>query len=61
MVTASEGTVSGVTVNEYDEIGGWRLTFKLDPGDARSIELRAALVFADARPVETWVYRWTGD
>ena len=60
-VTASAGTVSGVTVAEDADIDGWRLTFKLEPGDAGTIELRAALVFADGRPVETWVYRWTGD
>ena len=60
-VTASAGTVSGVTVAEDPEIDGWRLTFKLDPADAASIELRAALIFADGRQVETWVYRWTGD
>jgi len=60
-VTASAGTVSGITVAEDPDVDGWRLTFKLEPADAGIIELRAALVFADSRPAETWVYRWTGD
>ena len=60
-VTASAGTISGATVSRNAEIDGWRLTFKLDPGNAGLVEIRAALTFADSRPVETWVYRWTGD
>lgn len=61
VVSANAGTVSGVTISDFDEVNGWRVTFKLDPGDAGVIELRAGLVFADEVPAETWVYRWTGD
>jgi glucans biosynthesis protein len=61
VVSANAGTVSGVTISDFDEVNGWRVTFKLDPGDAGVIELRAGLVFADEGPAETWVYRWTGD
>jgi glucans biosynthesis protein len=61
LVTASAGAVSGVTVADFDEVNGWRVTFKLDPGDAEVIELRAGLKFASERPSETWMYRWTGD
>ncbi|MBN9021415.1 MAG: glucan biosynthesis protein G [Rhizobiales bacterium] len=61
VVTSNGGSVGGVTVHEFDEVNGWRLTFKLDPGDAGVIELRAGLVFPDKQPSETWVYRWTGD
>ncbi len=60
-VTANNGKVEGVTVIAHPEVGGWRLTFQLDPEDAASVEMRAALVFKDSRPVETWLYRWTGD
>ena len=61
VVTSNGGSVGGVTVHEFDEVNGWRLTFKLVPGDAGVIELRAGLVFPDKQPSETWVYRWTGD
>jgi glucans biosynthesis protein len=60
-VTSSAGTVTGVTISDFSEVNGWRVTFKLDPGDAGMIELRTGLVFPDKVPVETWVYRWTGD
>jgi glucans biosynthesis protein len=59
MVTNSAGKVDLVSVVENPETGGWRLTFRLDPGDAKLIELRAVLAFKDATPAETWVYRWT--
>lgn len=61
LVSASAGKLSGVTVADFPELGGWRLTFHLDPADAATIELRAGLTFDDNRPAETWVYRWTGD
>lgn len=61
VVSTSAGVISGTTVVDMNEIGGWRLTFELEPDDAPVVELRAALVFDDGRPVETWVYRWTGD
>jgi len=60
-VSASGGTVSGVTVAPFEEANGWRVTFKLDPADATTIEIRAGLVFPTQLPSETWVYRWTGD
>lgn len=58
-VTASGGTVSEIDVATNPLIGGWRLSFKLDPGDEKLIELRAVLKLDDDRPVETWLYRWT--
>ena len=59
-VTASGGgTISDMVVYPNPLIDGWRLTFKLSPGDAKLIELRAVLKLDDARPVETWLYRWT--
>ncbi|CAN5243515.1 glucan biosynthesis protein [soil metagenome] len=59
MVTSSSGKTDLVSVVENPETGGWRLTFRLDPGDAKMIELRAVLAFKDGTPAETWVYRWT--
>jgi glucans biosynthesis protein len=61
IVTTSAGTVSGVTVADFPDANGWRVTFHLDPGDAGVAELRAGLLFPSRLPSETWVYRWTGD
>jgi glucans biosynthesis protein len=58
-VTASAGTISDINIEANPLNGGWRLTFKLDPGNAGLIELRAVLKMEDGRPMETWVYRWT--
>ncbi len=58
-VTATGGAVTGVTLIDNVENGGWRMTFQLDPGSESVIELRAALAFADGRPSEVWMYRWT--
>ena len=58
-VTASVGTISEVVVYPNPLVNGWRMTFKLDPGSATSVELRAVMALDDARPVETWLYRWT--
>jgi len=58
-VTASGGTVSEVDVMANPLINGWRLWFKLDPGNEKLIELRAVLKLDDSKPVETWLYRWT--
>ena len=58
-VMCSAGKLDHVVVLRNPATGGWRLTFQLDPADAELIELRAALEFADRRPAEIWMYRWT--
>ena len=58
-VTASVGKLDLVNVVDNPVTGGWRLTFRLDPGEAKLIELRAVMAFKDGTPAETWVYRWT--
>jgi glucans biosynthesis protein len=58
-VTASAGTVSEVNIERNPLINGWRLTFKLDPGSEKLIELRAVLKIDGGLPAETWLYRWT--
>jgi periplasmic glucans biosynthesis protein len=58
-VTASTGKVSDVTMEKNPLTQGWRLTFKLDPEDAETIELRAVADFNGNPPAETWLYRWT--
>jgi periplasmic glucans biosynthesis protein len=58
-VSASAGTVSEVTLQPNPLTAGWRLTFKLDPEDAESIELRADLMLDEKFAAEHWLYRWT--
>jgi periplasmic glucans biosynthesis protein len=58
-ISASAGTISDINIEANPLNGGWRLTFKLDPGTAELVELRAVLKMEDGRPMETWVYRWT--
>jgi glucans biosynthesis protein len=58
-VTASAGTIADVVVYPNPLVNGWRMTFTLDPGNATTVELRAVLALDDARPAETWLYRWT--
>jgi periplasmic glucans biosynthesis protein len=58
-VSASTGKITEITMHENPLTGGWRLTFKLDPEDADSVELRAVMTFADSAPAEIWLYRWT--
>jgi glucans biosynthesis protein len=58
-VTASAGEITEVTIQHNPLIGGWRLTFKLDPKDSETIELRADVEPEAAPAAETWLYRWT--
>ncbi len=58
-VTASKGKVANVTAHANAGAGGWRLAFELQPGNERSIELRAVLGDAAGPLSETWLYRWT--
>jgi glucans biosynthesis protein len=58
-ISTSAGVISEINIEPNPLNGGWRLTFKLDPGTAALAELRAVLKTDDGRPVETWVYRWT--
>lgn len=41
------------------EIGGWRINFELQPGDAKVVEIRVQLFMGDVPLTETWIYRWT--
>ncbi len=58
-IGANAGKVSAVVVEPNPPLGGWRVMFTLEPGDAKLIELNAVLM-NDQTPVsETWLYRWT--
>lgn len=58
-VSATKGKVTNVTAHPNPGAGGWRLAFELQPGDERSIELRAVLGDDRGALTETWLYRWT--
>ena len=57
--SASQGTIQNTIVTPYPEIGGWRMSFELVPGDAKLSDLRATLVQGDTPLSETWTFRWT--
>jgi glucans biosynthesis protein len=58
-VEASAGKVRNVVAQPNPISGGWRLSFELEPDNAKVIELRARLLDGDAPASETWLYRWT--
>ena len=39
--------------------GGWRLSFQLDQGSEKLVEMHARLMDGDNPLTETWIYRWT--
>jgi len=58
-LSADNGRLHDATVQPAEGESGWRLAFQLDPGDAKSIELRARLHQGGTPVSETWLYRWT--
>lgn len=56
---ASAGTVNGPFVQPNPHMPGTRVTFELDPHEARVIELRLSLQDQGEPVSETWLYRWT--
>lgn len=59
VVWASSGRVVNALAHANAGTGGWRMSFELQPGDARVVELRAVLEDARGPLSETWLYRWT--
>lgn len=59
VITANPGEVLGGLIQQNPETLGPRLGFTFDPGDNRTVELRAQL-YLDGQPCsEVWLYRWT--
>lgn len=57
-VSASAGRIFAPVIAANPAIGGHRITFELEPGNAPLVELRVQLT-DETRPVtETWLYRW---
>lgn len=59
-LTTSAGAVSLPVVQPGPHGKGARVTFELDPGEAKLAELRLEPWLGGARAGETWLYRWTG-
>lgn len=58
-VAVSKGEMSDGVLQRNPETGGARLTFAFEPGEARTVEMRAQLRRAGTLISEVWLYRWT--
>ncbi len=58
-IEASKGEIGHVVVQPSQRIGGWRVSFELNPKGEKLIELRGELLFDGGHKAETWIYRWT--
>jgi glucans biosynthesis protein len=58
-VGSDKGKVSDATIQPIPGGDTWRLSFQLDPGSEKIIELHARLLDGDKPISETWAYRWT--
>ncbi|MGH8081501.1 MAG: glucan biosynthesis protein [Lysobacter sp.] len=59
VVWSSEGQIANAVAHPNTGTDGWRVSFELQPGNARSVELRVVLEDAAGPLSETWLYRWT--
>ena len=57
--SVSKGAMSEGILQRNPETGGARLTFAFEPGEARTVEMRAQLRRAGTLVSEVWLYRWT--
>jgi periplasmic glucans biosynthesis protein len=58
VLESSSGRVSDLRVQPLPGGGGWRATFRLEPEEGRSADMRLFLVQDDAPVTETWSYLW---
>jgi glucans biosynthesis protein len=58
LVETSSGKISNVVIQANPNSGGSRVSFELDPEDAKLAELRLQLKAGDKPVSETWLYRW---
>ena len=57
---ASKGALRNPVAYRNSETGHWRMSFEVDAGGQRDIELRARLKDSSGPLSETWLYRWNG-
>jgi glucans biosynthesis protein len=58
-VGSSKGKIENPVVEPNPATGGWRLSFQLDQGSEKLIEMHARLMDGKQAISETWIYRWT--
>ncbi len=58
-VESDKGKLGNILVTANPDQDAWRVSFEIDPGDEKLVELRATLMQNDAPLSETWIYRWT--
>ena len=56
---SSKGQLRTVLVQPNPEIGGWRISFEMVPGDEKLVEMHCILMGEQGPLSETWMYRWT--
>ncbi len=56
---SSKGKLQNVVVQPNPEIGGWRISFEMLPGDEKLVEMHCILMGEQGALSETWIYRWT--
>ena len=59
MSAASKGKIENPVVEPNPATGGWRLSFQLDQGSEKLVEMHARLMDGETPLTETWLYRWT--
>jgi periplasmic glucans biosynthesis protein len=58
-ICASKGKIENPVAEQNPTTGGWRLSFQLDQGSEKLVEMHARLMDGETPLTETWIYRWT--
>jgi periplasmic glucans biosynthesis protein len=58
-VGSSKGKIENPVAEPNPATGGWRLSFQLDQGSEKLVEMHARLMDGENPLTETWLYRWT--
>ena len=58
-IGCSKGKIGNPVAQPNPDTGGWRLSFQLDTGNEKLIEMHARLMNEGEPLTETWLYRWT--
>jgi glucans biosynthesis protein len=58
-IGASKGQIEHPVVEQNPATGGWRLSFQLNQGSEKLVEMHARLTDGETPLSETWLYRWT--
>ncbi len=58
-LASDKGKIENAVLEPLPGQDAWRLTFQLDTGDEKTVEMHARLMNADKPISETWIYRWT--